>query len=75
MNIIDCVFTQASVYTFVVHLLFHWCQQALVGLAEEIANFDVPLRSTRKINGKYIQSLRLSRLEGKLQKGACNASS
>ena len=64
MNIIDCVFTQASVYTFV-HLLFHWCQQALVGLAKEIANFDVPLRS-RKINGKYIQSLRLSRLEGKL---------
>ncbi|KAG2655838.1 protein PTST, chloroplastic-like [Panicum virgatum] len=36
--------------------------QALVGLAEEIANFDVPLRS-RKINGKYIQSLLLSRLE------------
>jgi len=36
--------------------------QALVGLAKEIANFDVPLRS-RKINGKYIQSLLLSRLE------------
>ena len=65
MNKIDYIFTQESVYTFVVHLLFHWCQQALVGLAEEIANFDVPLRS-RKINGKYIQSLLLSRLEGKL---------
>ena len=65
MNKIDYIFTQAIVYTFVVHLLFHWCQQALVGLAEEIANFDVPLRS-RKINGKYIQSLLLSRLEGKL---------
>ncbi|KAK8461789.1 hypothetical protein SEVIR_1G093100v4 [Setaria viridis] len=36
--------------------------QALVGLAEEIANFDVPLGS-RKINGKYIQSHLLSRLE------------
>ncbi|CAN6242983.1 unnamed protein product [Urochloa humidicola] len=36
--------------------------QALVGLAEEIANFDVPLGS-RKINGKYIQSHLLTRLE------------
>ncbi|TVU33505.1 hypothetical protein EJB05_25328 [Eragrostis curvula] len=36
--------------------------QALVGLAEEIANFDVPSGS-RKINGKYIQSHLLSRLE------------
>lgn len=36
--------------------------QALVGLAEEVANFDVPLGS-RKINGKYIQSHLLSRLE------------
>ncbi|CAN6237065.1 unnamed protein product [Urochloa humidicola] len=36
--------------------------QALVGLAEEIANFDVPLGS-RKINGKYIQSHLLARLE------------
>ncbi|CAD6251938.1 unnamed protein product [Miscanthus lutarioriparius] len=36
--------------------------QALVGLAEEIANFDVPLGS-RRINGKYIQSHLLSRLE------------
>ncbi|KAJ1277807.1 hypothetical protein BS78_04G031100 [Paspalum vaginatum] len=36
--------------------------QALVGLAAEIANFDVPLGS-RKINGKYIQSHLLSRLE------------
>ncbi|WVZ77964.1 hypothetical protein U9M48_025751 [Paspalum notatum var. saurae] len=36
--------------------------QALVGLATEIANFDVPLGS-RKINGKYIQSHLLSRLE------------
>ena len=69
------MFLLKQVFITSVHLLFHWCQQALVGLAEEIANFDVPLRSTRKINGKYIQSLRLSRLEGKLQKGACNASS
>ncbi|CAN6230250.1 unnamed protein product [Urochloa humidicola] len=37
-------------------------RQALVGLAEEIANFDVPLGS-RKINGKYIQSHLLTRLE------------
>ncbi|KAJ1277816.1 hypothetical protein BS78_04G032000 [Paspalum vaginatum] len=36
--------------------------QVLVGLAAEIANFDVPLGS-RKINGKYIQSHLLSRLE------------
>ncbi|KAK3152100.1 hypothetical protein QOZ80_2BG0154410 [Eleusine coracana subsp. coracana] len=36
--------------------------QALVGLAEEIANFDVPSGS-RKISGKYIQSHLLSRLE------------
>lgn len=36
--------------------------QTLVGLAEEIANFDVPSGS-RKINGKYIQSHLLSRLE------------
>ncbi|KAF8685957.1 hypothetical protein HU200_043882 [Digitaria exilis] len=36
--------------------------QALVGLAEEIANFDVPIGS-RKIRGKYIQSHLLSRLE------------
>lgn len=36
--------------------------QALVGLAEEVANFDVPSGS-RKINGKYIQSHLLSRLE------------
>lgn len=36
--------------------------QALVGLAEEIANFDVPSGS-RKVNGKYIQSHLLSRLE------------
>ncbi|KAL6629798.1 hypothetical protein ACP70R_029563 [Stipagrostis hirtigluma subsp. patula] len=36
--------------------------QALVGLAEEIANFDVPSGS-RKINGKYIQSHLLTRLE------------
>ncbi|KAG8069695.1 hypothetical protein GUJ93_ZPchr0006g43880 [Zizania palustris] len=35
---------------------------ALIGLAEEIANFDVPSGS-RKINGKYIQSHLLSRLE------------
>jgi hypothetical protein len=37
----------------------------LVGLAEEIANFDVPSGS-RKVNGKYIQSHLLSRLEGNL---------
>ncbi|XP_074589012.1 protein PTST, chloroplastic-like isoform X2 [Curcuma longa] len=36
--------------------------QALVGLAEEIANSGIPLDS-RKINGKYIQSHLLSRLE------------
>uniref|UniRef100_A0A0A9D670 AMP-activated protein kinase glycogen-binding domain-containing protein n=1 Tax=Arundo donax TaxID=35708 RepID=A0A0A9D670_ARUDO len=36
--------------------------QALVGLAEEIASFDIPSGS-RKINGKYIQSHLLSRLE------------
>uniref|UniRef100_A0A0E0CF58 AMP-activated protein kinase glycogen-binding domain-containing protein n=1 Tax=Oryza meridionalis TaxID=40149 RepID=A0A0E0CF58_9ORYZ len=36
--------------------------QALVALAEEIANFDVPSGS-RKINGKYIQSHLLTRLE------------
>nr|XP_029119287.1 protein PTST, chloroplastic isoform X4 [Elaeis guineensis] len=36
--------------------------QALVGLAEEIANSGVQLGS-RKINGKYIQSHLLSRLE------------
>ncbi|XP_062218148.1 protein PTST, chloroplastic-like isoform X2 [Phragmites australis] len=36
--------------------------QALVGLAEEIASFDVPLGS-RKISGKYVQSHLLSRLE------------
>ncbi|KAM0925411.1 hypothetical protein ACQ4PT_004217 [Festuca glaucescens] len=36
--------------------------QTLVGLAEEIANFDVPSGS-RKVNGKYIQSHLLSRLE------------
>ena len=36
--------------------------QALVALAEEIANFDV-LSGSRKINGKYIQSHLLTRLE------------
>ncbi|XP_042462624.1 protein PTST, chloroplastic-like [Zingiber officinale] len=36
--------------------------QALVGLAEEIANSGIPLDS-RKINGKYIQSHLLARLE------------
>lgn len=36
--------------------------QALVGLAEEIANYDIP-EGSRKINGKYIQSLLLARLE------------
>uniref|UniRef100_A0A0D9VBZ2 AMP-activated protein kinase glycogen-binding domain-containing protein n=1 Tax=Leersia perrieri TaxID=77586 RepID=A0A0D9VBZ2_9ORYZ len=36
--------------------------QALVGLAEEIASFDVPSGS-RRINGKYIQSHLLTRLE------------
>ena len=39
--------------------------QTLVGLTEEIANFDVPSGS-RKVNGKYIQSHLLSRLEGNL---------
>ncbi|KAG6524583.1 hypothetical protein ZIOFF_014517 [Zingiber officinale] len=37
-------------------------RQALVGLAEEIANSGIPLDS-RKINGKYIQSHLLARLE------------
>jgi hypothetical protein len=41
----------------------------LVGLAEEIANFDVPSGS-RKVNGKYIQSHLLSRLEGNLSQRA-----
>ncbi|XP_042408290.1 protein PTST, chloroplastic-like isoform X1 [Zingiber officinale] len=36
--------------------------QALVGLAEEVANSGIPLDS-RKINGKYIQSHLLARLE------------
>ncbi|KAG6528410.1 hypothetical protein ZIOFF_010584 [Zingiber officinale] len=36
--------------------------EALVGLAEEIANSGIPLDS-RKINGKYIQSHLLARLE------------
>lgn len=43
--------------------------QALVTLAEEIAKFDIP-RGLRKINGKYIQSHLLTRLEavrGKLK--------
>ncbi|KAL8546482.1 hypothetical protein ACS0TY_006283 [Phlomoides rotata] len=38
--------------------------QALVGLAEEIANYGIP-GGSRKINGKYIQSHLFSRLEGK----------
>ncbi|XP_042408292.1 protein PTST, chloroplastic-like isoform X2 [Zingiber officinale] len=37
-------------------------RQALVGLAEEVANSGIPLDS-RKINGKYIQSHLLARLE------------
>ncbi|KAK1302183.1 hypothetical protein QJS10_CPB12g00412 [Acorus calamus] len=37
--------------------------QALVGLAEEVANSGIQLGS-RKINGKYIQSHLLTRLEG-----------
>lgn len=40
------------------------CLQALVGLAEEISNYEIP-EGSRKINGKYIQSHLLSRLEGK----------
>ncbi|XP_042034259.1 protein PTST, chloroplastic-like [Salvia splendens] len=36
--------------------------QALLGLAEEIANYDIPVGS-RKINGKYIQSHLLLKLE------------
>ncbi|KAH6781879.1 PROTEIN TARGETING TO STARCH [Perilla frutescens var. hirtella] len=36
--------------------------QALVGLAEELAKYDIP-KGSRKINGKYIQSHLLSRLE------------
>lgn len=52
---------------FILHTssLFLLFQQALIGLAEEIANFDVPSGS-RKINGKYILSHLLSRLEGSL---------
>ncbi|XP_047961312.1 protein PTST, chloroplastic [Salvia hispanica] len=36
--------------------------KALLGLAEEIANYDIPVGS-RKINGKYIQSHLLLKLE------------
>ncbi|KAL1533432.1 protein PTST, chloroplastic [Salvia divinorum] len=36
--------------------------QALLGLAEEIANYDIP-DGSRKINGKYIQSHLLLKLE------------
>lgn len=54
------------------HLRFRfWCMnislnlflKALVSLAEEIAKSDIPA-GTRKINGKYIQSHLLSRLQG-----------
>ncbi|KAH7533820.1 hypothetical protein FEM48_Zijuj04G0172300 [Ziziphus jujuba var. spinosa] len=41
--------------------------QALVKLAEEIANSAIP-EGSRKINGKYIQSHLLSRLEAVLEK-------
>ncbi|XP_072965467.1 protein PTST, chloroplastic [Typha angustifolia] len=41
--------------------------QALVGLAEEVANSGIQLGS-RKINGKYIQSHLYSRLEAVLEK-------
>ncbi|KAI3462617.1 hypothetical protein Pfo_019280 [Paulownia fortunei] len=41
--------------------------QALVGLAEEIANYKIP-DGSRKINGKYIQSHLLSRLEAVQEK-------
>lgn len=37
--------------------------KALVSLAEEIAKANIP-EGTRKINGKYIQSHLLSRLQG-----------
>jgi hypothetical protein len=37
--------------------------QALVALADEVAKSSIP-EGTRKINGKYIQSHLLSRLEG-----------
>lgn len=37
--------------------------QALVSLAEEIAQSGIP-EGSRKINGKFIQSHLLSRLEG-----------
>ncbi|XP_048327863.2 protein PTST, chloroplastic isoform X4 [Ziziphus jujuba] len=42
-------------------------RQALVKLAEEIANSAIP-EGSRKINGKYIQSHLLSRLEAVLEK-------
>jgi hypothetical protein len=44
-------------------LLFVLHGQALVTLAEEIAKSAIP-EGSRKINGKYIQSHLLSRLEG-----------
>ncbi|XP_073151104.1 protein PTST, chloroplastic [Henckelia pumila] len=41
--------------------------QALIGLAQEIANYTIP-DGSRKINGKYIQSHLLSRLEAVQEK-------
>ncbi|XP_071711315.1 protein PTST, chloroplastic isoform X3 [Rutidosis leptorrhynchoides] len=41
--------------------------QALVNMAKEIANYGIPAGS-RKINGKYIQSLLYSRLQGVQEK-------
>ncbi|CAA2958565.1 Hypothetical predicted protein [Olea europaea subsp. europaea] len=42
-------------------------RQALVNLAEEIANYNIP-DGSRKINGKYIQSHLLSRLQAVQEK-------
>ncbi|XP_071711314.1 protein PTST, chloroplastic isoform X2 [Rutidosis leptorrhynchoides] len=42
-------------------------RQALVNMAKEIANYGIPAGS-RKINGKYIQSLLYSRLQGVQEK-------
>lgn len=44
-------------------LLFVCHEKALFKLAEEIAQYGIPVGS-RKINGKYIQSHLLSRLDG-----------
>ncbi|KAG6501209.1 hypothetical protein ZIOFF_041084 [Zingiber officinale] len=54
---------QASIHlVYISYQIIKQLIQALVGLAEEVANSGIPLDS-RKINGKYIQSHLLARLE------------